>query len=65
SCKIEYYIKTNSAYFSSQSAFFTDDDFMMRLQCNAAASTAQRHRRFREDERFTIDRAAGKAAPSD
>ncbi|WP_316398215.1 hypothetical protein, partial [Bradyrhizobium sp. 33ap4] len=25
SCKIEYYIKTNSAYFSSQSAFFTDD----------------------------------------
>jgi hypothetical protein len=25
SCKIEYYIKTNSAYFSDQSAFFTDD----------------------------------------
>ncbi|WP_212400078.1 hypothetical protein, partial [Bradyrhizobium jicamae] len=25
SCKIEYYIKTNSAYFSGQSAFFTDD----------------------------------------
>jgi len=24
SCKIEYYIKTNSAYFSDQSAFFTD-----------------------------------------
>ncbi|MET4631000.1 hypothetical protein ABIB83_008060, partial [Bradyrhizobium sp. I1.8.5] len=27
SCKIEYYIKTNSAYFSDQSAFFTDDSF--------------------------------------
>ncbi|MGO4513520.1 hypothetical protein AB4Z51_41785, partial [Bradyrhizobium sp. 2TAF36] len=27
SCKIEYYIiKTNSAYFSDQSAFFTDDE---------------------------------------
>jgi hypothetical protein len=25
SCKIKYYIKTNSAYFSGQSAFFTDD----------------------------------------
>ncbi|WP_212495661.1 hypothetical protein, partial [Bradyrhizobium jicamae] len=25
SCKIEYYIKTNFAYFSGQSAFFTDD----------------------------------------
>jgi hypothetical protein len=25
SCKIEYYIKTNSGYFSDQSAFFTDD----------------------------------------
>lgn len=25
SCKIEYYIKANSAYFSGQSAFFTDD----------------------------------------
>ena len=25
SCKIEYYIKANSAYFSGQSAFFTND----------------------------------------
>jgi hypothetical protein len=25
SCKIKYYIKTNSAYFSGHSAFFTDD----------------------------------------
>ncbi|MET4236407.1 hypothetical protein ABIA85_009722, partial [Bradyrhizobium sp. LA6.10] len=30
SCKIEYYIKTNSAYFSDQSAFFTDDDLLFR-----------------------------------
>ncbi|MET3973226.1 hypothetical protein, partial [Bradyrhizobium sp. S3.9.1] len=28
SCKIEYYIKTNSAYFSDQSAFFTDDSLV-------------------------------------
>ncbi|MGO4513719.1 hypothetical protein AB4Z51_42825, partial [Bradyrhizobium sp. 2TAF36] len=30
SCKIEYYIKTNSAYFSDQSAFFTDDFVIIR-----------------------------------
>ncbi|MET4520064.1 hypothetical protein ABIB81_009423, partial [Bradyrhizobium sp. I1.7.5] len=30
SCKIEYYIKTNSAYFSDQSAFFTDDEFVVK-----------------------------------
>ncbi|MET4312527.1 hypothetical protein ABIC01_005538, partial [Bradyrhizobium sp. RT4b] len=32
SCKIEYYIKTNSAYFSDQSAFFTDDSIIGHSQ---------------------------------
>ncbi|MET4156339.1 hypothetical protein ABIC08_009273, partial [Bradyrhizobium sp. RT9b] len=34
SCKIEYYIKTNSAYFSDQSAFFTDDDSIKGSKSN-------------------------------
>jgi hypothetical protein len=31
SCKIQYYIKTNFAYFSARSAFFTDDSLLLRL----------------------------------
>src|SRR6478752_2013404 len=52
SCKIEYYFKTNSACFSGQSAFFTDDHrtFMARGRATVPPTDDCHHRRKRRPD---------------